>query len=167
MQNTSGGPEHPGSTRLLVTMVVVLLVIGGVAWWLASRTAPPPSQQPGGQEQRDQVTLPPLPEKIYDVSGTVTAVGNGSFTLTAKIRTDKDTVAEGFREAQLTVRYDGATKFEERAAYAGDGRVPASSAATAGDLEVGQLVDVRSRENIRNVDSFIAGSVTIKPAPNQ
>ncbi len=168
MQNTAGTTEHPGGTKLLVTIVVVLLAIGAVAWWLASRNAPPAGQQPGGQQPgTPEVTLPPLPEKIYDVSGTITKVGNGSFTISARIRTDKDTVAEGFRDATLTVRFDDMTKFELRAAYAGDGKVPATTPASASDLKVGQPVDVRSRENIRSAESFVAGQVTIKSVPKQ
>lgn len=163
MQNATGGTEHPGSAKLLVTIVVVLLAIGGIAWWLASRSVnTPPPQAGGDQPGTPQVTLPPLPEKIYDVSGTVTAVGDSSFKISSRVRTDKDTVAEGYREVELTVNYDAATKFEKRGAYAGDGKVPASSAASADDLAVGQPVDVRSRENIRDVSSFVAGQVTIK-----
>ena len=168
MQNTTEGTEHSGSTKLLVTIVIVLLVIGGVAWWLASRTAPPAGPQPGTEQPgRPETLLPPLPEKIYDVSGTVTAMGEGSFTITSRIRTDKNTIAEGYRDALLTVRYDSATKFEQRAAYAGDGKVPATTVASVTDLKVGVPVDVRSRENIRNSDSFVASQVTIKPVPKQ
>lgn len=167
MQNTTGGNEHAGSAKLLAAIVVVLLAIGGIAWWLASRNAPPAGQQPVGEPSRDQATLPPLPEKIYDVSGTIAAVSDGSFTVAARVRTDKNTIAEGYRDALLTVRYDAATKFSQRAAYAGDGKVPATADASADDLKVGLPVDVRSRENIRNADSFIAGTVTIKPVPKQ
>ncbi len=168
MKNTVGSSEHPGGTKLLVTIVVVLLAIGGVAWWLASRSAPPVVPQPGGERPgTPAVTLPPLPEKIYDVSGTVTAVADGNFTISARIRTDKDTIAEGFRDATLTVRYDDATKFEKRAAYAGDGKVPVTAVASAADLKVGLPVDIRSRENIRSAESFVAGQVTIKPSPKQ
>lgn len=167
MENQAGGSEHPGSAKLLVTIVVVLLALGGIALLLSRRTPPPAQPQPGSQDERENATLPPLPEKVYDISGTVTAVGEGSFTISAKVRTDSDRLADGYRDASYTVRYDSSTQFVQRAPYAGDGKVPASEQASAGDLAVGQAVDVRSRENIRNADSFVAGSVTIKPQPKQ
>jgi hypothetical protein len=79
-----------------------------------------------------------------------------------RLRTDVNTIADGYRDAVLTVQYDAATKFEKRAAYNGSGQVPGTSKASAKDIEVGSLVDIHSRQNIHGLDSFIAGTVTIK-----
>jgi hypothetical protein len=163
MKNESDTSSRSGSAKPLAIVILVLLVIAAGAWWLSHRQSAGPGPSAGNENtNKPAAELPPLPEKYYDIAGTVKEVNQGSFTVATRLRTDVNTIADGYRDAVLTVQYDAATKFEKRAAYNGSGQVPGTSKASAKDIEVGSLVDIHSRQNIHGLDSFIAGTVTIK-----
>ena len=157
--------NRAGKINLAAIIIIVILAIVAVLAWLFLLKPNTPNPQPVAPKPpaKQEVKLPPLPEKFYDLSGVIKEVNTTSFTITARLRTDKNTIAEGFKDVVLTINFDSATKFEKQGVYTGTGQVPATTKATSKDLAPGLGVDIHSRENIRNATSFMASIVTIKP----
>lgn len=154
--------NHAGRLAIILLIIVIIVVAGGLAvWWLTKKPAstPPSTSTP---TTTNEFKLPPLPAAFYDISGTVKEVAASSFTLATRLRTDKDTISEGYKDVVLTVKYDPDTRWLKRGPYLGNGQVPTLTPATAKDLAPGLAVDVRSRENLRGLESFMAAEVIIK-----
>lgn len=156
-------PQRSGKLLVVAVVVVVILIaVGAAIWWLNKPQTSKP--QPGTNPTTTVSTqeIPPLPNVFYDISGIIKTVEPNQFTITTRIRTEKNTIKDAYRDAVLTVRYDDATKFITRGAISSNGQLPATTKASAADLKVGLGVDVHSRENLHGLDSFVAGQVTIK-----
>lgn len=145
-------------TFIILAIIVTALVIAGL-WFKQTKKSPSGelSNAPGA------IKLLPLPEAYYDITATVKDINTTSFTVTTRLRTEKNTLAEGYQDVTLTVNYDQATKFLKRGPYTGNGQIPPLVSSTPSELKPGLSVDIRSRENLRGIkDSFMAAEVIIK-----
>lgn len=148
-------------TFIILAIVVMALVMLGLWFMKRPKVSPPP----GPVNTTGAIKLLPLPEAFYDITATVKDVGVKSFTVTTRMRTEKNTLEEGYKDVTLTVNYDQATKFLKRGPYTGNGQIPPLVSSTPSELKSGLSVDIRSRENLRGINNgFIAAEVTIKTA---
>lgn len=157
------GPSGSLSTAAIITIVIAVIIVAVVVGLLQRRQSPNPAPAPAATPSPTTTQeLPPLPEKFYSVSGTVQRVEASSFTVAARIRTESTSVADGFQDVVLTVRYDSATRFRRAGTYTEPGVAPTPVAATAADVAVGTSVTVRGRDNIRGLTEFTAAEIEIR-----
>lgn len=159
MDQQSSDQNSTNRGQILWIAVVIALIVGALAGFLLGKQ----TYEKAAEEEISRLSAivdyvyPPPPETITTLSGTVLGIHGATITLEINSIDDYLPILDG-RDRRKEVRYanfSGTTEFiETRVSERGEFGLPPTSPITIDNIEVGNVVRVRSEQNIRDLEEF-------------